>query len=145
VWPGLAGANASSGSIGREVLANATYTRATASGSESQVTFKGDGEVWAKDDGLSGGTSAYAQDWWSPTEVVAGANFDIHVAATGDTLDGDSDATSTWLSLSTDRHWTLTNGVNATTETATLTVQIRYAGSQEVVSTATITLETDNS
>lgn len=93
---------------------------------------------------VSGSATGSAANNTSYTWKVAGeaADFEIRVeqtsgtALTGGTLDS-------WLSLSSDRTWSLFRFSDGTTN-AVLSVQIRNALTQEVIDTATVRLRAEN-
>lgn len=125
-------------------LANKILQRVTASGEPAELTLKSDGSAWGKSDDLSGGTSAEFDKWIDG--VPTGAGWEVKAVHSGDALDGGSSATGSYLALSSDLTWTLSNAVNATTETATLVLHFRPKGSSVTngIIQATITLESEN-
>ena len=58
---------------------------------------------------------------------------------TGDAIGG---TTSTWVSLDSNRQWSLTRASEGASE-AVLTVQIRNASTLDVLDTATVTLQAE--
>lgn len=81
------------------------------------------------------------------TWLVRGSASDFEVRATkvsGTSPDLASDALSTWLSLASNRTWTLTNsGSFGSFIICTLTIEIRAAATGTILDTATITLSAE--
>ena len=88
----------------------------------------------------SNGTSS-GGNWNSSASV--GSSYEVKaVVASGQTPTG---TIGSWLSLSSNRSWTLTDGtVNNVPANSTLTVSIRQAGSTTTLDTATITLQANS-
>ena len=96
--------------------------------------LRSDGTVW----GTLVGSTSYLEDWITPASA-AGADYEAHVTYTGDAIGG---TTSTWVSLDSNRQWSLTRAREGASE-AVLTVQIRNASTLDVLDTATVTLQAE--
>lgn len=87
---------------------------------------------------LSGSIVSISGEW-----LVAGAasDFEVYASWSGSPI-GVTGPTGSWVSLGTDREWTMS--ATNTYYTATLNVQIRLASTSTVIDTATIDFEVDS-
>lgn len=87
--------------------------------------------------------SSLSAEWYSrqPTTTI-GALYEINVTYTGDAPAGDLTGAGSWLALSSDRSWWVTDAdiSPVSNSTAVLTVSIRDAATSTVQATGTITL-----
>lgn len=65
-------------------------------------------------------------DDWLDAAATAG-DYEVKAVVNSGTLDGTSDATGSFLSLSSDRNWSISDATIGGTETASLTITIRHA------------------
>ena len=96
--------------------------------------LRSDGTVY----GTLAGSTSYLEDWITPTSA-AGADYEAYVTYTGDAIGG---TTSSWITLDSNRQWSLTQASEGAAE-AVLTVQIRDANTLTVLDTATVTLQAE--
>lgn len=89
--------------------------------------------------------TAYGQmnaetDWIIPNEDASGL-YEVRCTLNSGTLEGSSDATGSWLALSSDRLWRVFDNSYppATAETAELFIEIRYDGGS-VLDSCTVNL-----
>lgn len=83
------------------------------------------------------GVSEIASNQWIVPRSAAGANYEARATVTSGTLT--SGTTGTWLPLSTSRSWDVQTGAPGSIE-ATITVEIRFAPTAEVLTSASIYL-----
>lgn len=67
------------------------------------------------------------------------AQYEIRVDLQAGSFDGGSDATGTWLALSSTRTWSVTDNIGGTS--ATFNAQIRHAITQEVLADNLVTMD----
>ena len=132
-------------------LDNLSPSVSTASGVESGYRLSSDGKVYWKDDSNSvktdweAATGAELTSNWITPVGAAGAAYEVRATKnSGDTLDVDSSALSSWLALSSNREWMLTNSSNGTEKSTNLTIEIRSSTSEGVLDSCTVVLTTEN-
>lgn len=98
-----------------------------------ELTFESDGDINVS--GFGGDIG----DWMSPKLGEPASNYEIMATVTSGALSGGS-PTGTWLLLNTSRNWYVQE-TGAGTRTVTLSIQIRRAADQVVLSTVSYTLD----
>lgn len=85
-----------------------------AAGNLASIEFQSDGEIYEI---TSAGGSVFLEDWLHPKSAAPGS-YEIRATLNSGSLDPSSDATGSWLALTSTRIWT-------TTASANLTIEIR--------------------
>ena len=131
-WVGVGGAWKEFYISTRTQLLWTTGTASTLTLTTCTASYKldSDGNVYA-----SGGTGAYVlKGLW----LVQGAasDYEVYASAVSGTLDAGT--LDTWLSLGTDRVWSINSGLVNTTKTATFNLTIRAVSDSSVTTAATL-------
>jgi len=101
------------------------------------IMYAADGTVMRSH---SGGAFADYPDhgpWIAPQTNMA--DYEIRATLESGTVNSPSDATGSWLSLSSDRLWNI-NRTSIGSNSATLTIEIRHAASGVIKDTATLVI-----
>lgn len=109
----------------------------------ASVIFRTDGTV---DESTNAGTSQIdsATDWVRPDPPGDSGDYDIRATQTGSSGPGSRTGTlNTWLSLSSQRTWTMTRVSGFGTSTWTLNIEIRDANSLVVLDSGIYVLSAD--
>jgi hypothetical protein len=142
LWPVMTGVlNAVVGQRAPILLRNRTWARSASQDGFAGINFNSDGSITV-DDNIGGGTTQNLlpdYSWLSSASVGFGNNYEIRATETSGTVSSGSDATATWLALSSNRRWVVAQlGVGV--KSCTLTVEIRDAATDIVRASASITL-----
>lgn len=133
--------NAMVGHHGPILLTNRTWSRSASQDGFAGINFNSDGSVTV-DDNIGAGTTLSLlpeYSWLTATSTGFGNNYEIRATETSGTVSAGSAATATWLALSSNRRWVVSQ-VGAGTKSCTLLVEIRDAVTDVVRTSATITL-----
>jgi hypothetical protein len=102
-------------------------------------TLESDGDVMSA---TTGGGSVDEGDWIDP-KANAPSNYEVQATLNGGTLTLGSSATGSWLALTSNRSWSVTQIVNSgSSNAADLTIEIRK-GSGATLATASVNLEAE--
>ncbi len=103
----------------------------------AEYSLENDGDII---EGISTGPTDTG-DWITPTSA-AGSGYEVR--ATLDSGSLDSGTTGSWLSLGTTRTWGVAAASTPSSQSASLTIEIRDASSLVVLDSATVNLSADN-
>ena len=107
------------------------------SGSQTATyTLESDGDVVTA---TTPGGSVDAGDWIDP-KASAPSDYEVRATLNSGTLNGGSSATGSWLALTSNRSWGVTQIVVGVADTVDLTIEIRK-GSGAALASATVTLD----
>jgi hypothetical protein len=116
----------------------------TISLSNVSATISGTSTVSAtysvRSDGTVQTNGSFFENWIS--DPASAGNYEVQaVLSSGDTPSG---TLGSYLALTSNRTWTLTNPISGTTKACVLTVTIRKTGTATVLATATITMSAEH-
>lgn len=101
-------------------------------------TLESDGDVMTA---TTPGGSVDAGDWIDP-KASAPSDYEVQATLVSGTLTGGSSATGSWLALTSNRSWTLTQTVIGVATQVDLTIEIRK-GAGATLASATVTLDAE--
>jgi len=88
------------------------------------------------------GGQANSTTWTTPTEATIGDGYEVRVTHNSGTAPT-SGTLGSWLALTSNRTWELTNSVAGTTLSSNITVEIRVAGGGATVCSETIDMSAE--
>lgn len=101
-------------------------------------TLESDGDVISA---TTPGGSVDEGDWIDP-KASAPSDYEVKATLNSGTLNGGSSATGSWLALTSNRSWGVTQIVVGVADTGDLTIEIRR-GSGAVLASANVTLDAE--
>ena len=108
---------------------NKSHTATDPDNAYTGVQYQRDGDIVE----MAGNAETYSdlgKAWITPQGAASGDNYEIFCtlnSSGGNGLDGNSDATGSWLALTSDRKWQCSRLIVGT-DTANITIQIRKVG-----------------
>jgi hypothetical protein len=124
---------------GDKIQLSGVAVSSTGSGSQTATyTLESDGDVVTATTPLG---SSDISDWIDP-KASAPSDYEVKATLNSGTLNGGSSATGSWLALTTNRSWGVTQIIVGVADTGDLTIEIRK-GSGAVLASATVTLDAE--